>query len=59
MKSYQGLKDKVEEIYRNKALAKDQRFHQHLYDLPQESLSDLGLWHPEDSLLAPPFPHYH
>jgi hypothetical protein len=34
MKSYQGLKDKVEEIYRNKALAKDQRFHQHLYDLP-------------------------
>jgi ABC-type phosphate transport system ATPase subunit len=50
MKSYQGLKDKVEEIYRNKALAKDQRFHQHLYDLPQESLSDFGLWHPEDSL---------
>ncbi len=50
MESYQDLKDEVEEIYRNKALAKDQRFHQHLYDLPQESLSDFGLWHPEDSL---------
>ncbi|CAB9539867.1 PHP N-terminal domain protein [Bathymodiolus brooksi thiotrophic gill symbiont] len=50
MESYQDLKDEVEKIYQNKALAKDQRFHQHLYDLPQESLSDFGLWHPEDSL---------
>ncbi|OJA03588.1 hypothetical protein BGC33_05045, partial [Bathymodiolus thermophilus thioautotrophic gill symbiont] len=47
---HKNLKNKVEGISKDRSAAKDQRFYQHLDNLPQESLSDFVLWHPQDNL---------
>ena len=49
-KKFVGLKDAVTDARSEKAPAKDKRFATHLRGLPQESINDLLLWWPEDSL---------
>lgn len=49
-KNFVGLKKTVTDIRSKKTDAKDKRFATHLQGLPQESMSDLMLWLPEDSL---------
>ena len=49
-KNFVGLKDAVENARSEKAPAKDKRFAAHLMGLPQESINNLRLWWPEDSL---------
>lgn len=49
-KNFAGLKKTVLDIHSKKTDAKDKRFAIHLQGLPQESINDLMLWLPEDSL---------
>ena len=49
-KNFVGLKNAVTYARSEKAPAKDKRYAAHLRGLPQESINDLLLWWPEDSL---------
>ena len=44
------IKDRLAEIYNGKQGAKDYRFANHIKNLPQESISDLLIWFPQDDL---------
>ena len=44
------IKDRLSEIYIGKQGAKDYRFGNHIKNLPQESISDLITWFPQDDL---------
>lgn len=49
-RNFTELKEAVENMRCEQASAKDKRFATHLLGLPQESINDLLLWWPEDSL---------
>ena len=49
-KDFQSLKDRIVQIRSGAQTPRDQRFRQKLSRLPQESMSSLDLWFPEDGL---------
>ena len=49
-KNFTKLKSTVENMRSKQVSAKDRRFAKHLLDLPKESINNLLLWWPEDSL---------
>ena len=49
-KNFTELKNTVKNVRSEQVSAKDKRFATHLIDLPQESINNLLLWWPEDSL---------